>query len=116
MFMYVKAIETGLLNAVKWYGRRIQESKWYLIPLLVDVILIPLKIVIVPFVCLTKRGRDSLIRIEKEMEEDQGLNSPYPFLFARPSQVQKEVNITNKSNAEANYVTQLIRQMNVVEE
>ena len=72
MFMYVEAIETGLLNAVKWYGRRIQEDKWYLIPLLVDVILIPLKIVIVPFVCLTKRGRDSLIRIGKEMEEDRG--------------------------------------------
>ena len=70
MFMYVKALGTGFINGLKWYGRRIQESKWYLIPLLVDVILIPLKIVIVPFVCLTKRGRDSLIRIGEEMEED----------------------------------------------
>ena len=70
MFMYVKAVGIGLLNGAKWYGRRIQESKWYLIPLLVDVILIPLKIVIVPFICLTKRGRDSLIRIGEEMEEE----------------------------------------------
>lgn len=70
MFMYVKVVGTGLLNGVKWYRRRIQKSKWYLIPLLVDVILIPLKIIVVPFVCLTKRGRDSLIRIGEEMEEE----------------------------------------------
>ena len=70
MFMYVKAIGIGLLNGAKWYGRRIQESKWYLIPLLVDVILIPLKIVIVPFICLTKRGRNYLIRTGEEVEED----------------------------------------------
>jgi hypothetical protein len=70
MLIFVKAIGTGILNGAKWYGRRIQESKWYLIPLLVDVILIPLKIIVVPFVCLTKRGRDSLIRIGEETEED----------------------------------------------
>ena len=70
MFMYVKAVGTGLLNGVKWYGRRIQESKWYLIPLFVDVILIPLKIIVVPFICLTKRGRNYLIRIGEETEED----------------------------------------------
>ena len=70
MFMCVKTVGTGLLNGVKWYGRRIQESKWYLIPLLVDVVLIPLKIIVVLLVCLTKRGRDSLIRIAEEMEED----------------------------------------------
>ena len=70
MLMFMKEVGTGFINGLKWYGRRIQESKWYLIPLLVDVILIPLKIVIVPFVCLTKRGRDSLIRIGEEMEED----------------------------------------------
>lgn len=70
MFMYVKEIGIGLLNGAKWYGRRTQESKWYLIPLLVDVILIPLKIVIVPFICLTKRGRNYLIRFGKEVEEE----------------------------------------------
>jgi hypothetical protein len=70
MLIFVKAFGTGFINGWKWYGRRIQESKWYLIPLLVDVILIPLKISVVPFVCLTKRGRDSLIRIGEEMEED----------------------------------------------
>lgn len=70
MFMYVKAIGIGLLSGAKWYGRCIQESKWYLIPLLVDVILIPLKIIVVPFICLTKRGRNYLIRIGEETEED----------------------------------------------
>ena len=70
MLMYVKACGIGLLNGAKWYGRRIQESKWYLIPLLVDVILIPLKIIVVPFICLTKRGRNYLIRTGEEVEED----------------------------------------------
>lgn len=70
MLIFVKAIGTGILNGFKWYGRRIKESKWYILPLIVDVALIPLKIIVVPFVCLTKRGRDSLIRIGKEMKED----------------------------------------------
>ena len=70
MFMYVKAIGSGLLSGAKWYGRRIQESKWYLIPLLMDVILMPLKIVIASFICLTKRGRNYLIRIGEETKED----------------------------------------------
>ena len=60
----------GVCNGFKWYGRRIQESKWYIIPLIIDTALIPLKIVVVPFVCLTKRGRNYLIRIGEETEED----------------------------------------------
>ena len=70
MFMYVKAIGTGFINGLKWYGRRIQESKWYIIPLIIDMALIPLKIIVAPFVCLTKRGRNYLIRIGEETEED----------------------------------------------
>lgn len=70
MLIFVKALGTGFINSWKWYGRRIQESKWYIIPLIIDTALIPLKIVVVPLICLTKRGRDSLIRIGEEMEED----------------------------------------------
>ena len=70
MFMYVKALGTGFINGLKWYGRRIQESKWYIIPLIIDMALIPLKIVVFPFICLTKRGRNYLIRTGEEVEED----------------------------------------------
>ena len=70
MLIFVKALGIGFINGWKWYGRHIQESKWYIIPLIIDTALIPLKIVVVPLICLTKRGRDSLIRIGKEMEED----------------------------------------------
>ena len=70
MLIFVKALGTGFINGWKWYGRRIQESKWYIIPLIIDTALIPLKIVVVPLICLTKRGRDSLIRIGEEVEED----------------------------------------------
>lgn len=70
MLIFVKALGTGFINGWKWYGRRIQESKWYIIPLIIDTALIPLKIVVVPLICLTKRGRDSLIRIGEEVEEE----------------------------------------------
>ena len=70
MLIFVKAVGTGFINGWKWYGRRIQESKWYIIPLIIDMALIPLKIVVFPLICLTKRGRDSLIRIGKETKED----------------------------------------------
>ena len=70
MLIFVKALGTGFINGWKWYGRRIQESKWYIIPLIIDTALIPLKIVVVPLICLTKRGRNYLIRIGEETEED----------------------------------------------
>ena len=70
MLIFVKALGIGCINGLKWYGRRIQESKWYIIPLIIDMALIPLKIVVFPLICLTKRGRDSLIRIGEETEED----------------------------------------------
>ena len=70
MLIFVKAIGTGILNGFKWYGRRIKESKWYILPLIVDVALIPLKIIVVPLVCLTKRGRNMFVIIERDMEED----------------------------------------------
>ena len=70
MLMFMKAVGAGFIISWKWYGRRIQESKWYIIPLIIDTALIPLKIVVVPLICLTKRGRDSLIRIGEEVEED----------------------------------------------
>ena len=70
MLIFVKALGTGFINGLKWYGRRIQESKWYIIPLIIDMALIPLKIVVFPLISLTKRGRDSLILIGEETKED----------------------------------------------
>ena len=70
MLIFVKALGTGFINGLKWYGRRIQESKWYIIPLIIDMALIPLKIVVFPLMCLTKRGRNYFIRTGEEMEED----------------------------------------------
>ena len=70
MLMFMKAVGAGFIIGWKWYGRRIQESKWYIIPLIIDTALIPLKIVVVPLICLTKRGRNYLIRIGEETKED----------------------------------------------
>ena len=70
MFMYVKALGTGFINGLKWYGRRIQESKWYIIPLIIDTALIPLKIIVIPLLCLKKEWREYFIRNGEEMEED----------------------------------------------
>lgn len=70
MLMFMKAVGTGFTIGWKWYGRRIQESKWYIIPLIIDIALMPLKIVVVPLICLTKRGRDTFVIIRNEMEED----------------------------------------------
>ncbi len=57
MLSIVKGILIGVVNGFKWYGRRIKESKWYILPLIVDVVLIPLKIVVIPIVCCFKQGR-----------------------------------------------------------
>lgn len=70
MLIFVKALGTGFINGWKWYGRRIQESKWYIIPLIIDTTLIPLKIVVVPLICLTKRGRNMFVIIGSDMEEE----------------------------------------------
>jgi hypothetical protein len=70
MLMLMKEVGTGFINGLKWYGRRIQESKWYIIPLIIDTALIPLKIVVVPLICLIKRGRNMFVIIGSDMEED----------------------------------------------
>ena len=60
----------GVCNGFKWYGRRIKESKWYIIPLIIDTALIPLKIIVIPLLCLKKEWREYFIRNGEEMEED----------------------------------------------
>ena len=72
MLMFMKAVGAGFIIGWKWYGRRIQESKWYIIPLIIDMALMPLKIVVIPLICLTKRGRNMFVIIGNEMEEDRG--------------------------------------------
>ena len=70
MLIFAKAVGTGFINGFKWYGRRIRESKWYIIPLIFDIALIPLKIVVIPLICLTKHGRNMFQIIGSEMEEE----------------------------------------------
>ena len=67
---FVKAVGIGILNGFKWYGRRIKESRWYLIPLAIDVVLIPVKIVVVPLACLTRTGRQFFLDIGTDMETE----------------------------------------------
>jgi hypothetical protein len=68
----VKAVWYGILNGFKWYGKTIRECKWYILPFMIDMLLIPAKLVAVPIMCLTKHGRNYLIGIGQYIEEDLG--------------------------------------------
>ena len=70
MLSIVKGILIGVVNGFKWYGRRIKESKWYILPLIVDVVLIPLKIVVIPIVCCFKQGRAYFLDLRYEFLDD----------------------------------------------
>jgi hypothetical protein len=56
---------------MKWYGRRIRESKWYLIPFVIDMILFPLKLIIIAIVCINKNVRAKVINFWEELLEDE---------------------------------------------
>lgn len=71
MLSLIKAVARGTINGFAWYGRRIQESKWYIIPIVIDVILIPVKFVIIPCMCLTKQGRKAIISLGQSIMEDE---------------------------------------------
>jgi hypothetical protein len=70
MLSIVKGILIGVVMGFKWYGRRIKESKWYILPLIVDVVLIPLKIVVIPIVCCFKQGRTYCLDLGYEFLDD----------------------------------------------
>ena len=67
----VKALLIGAIGGLKWYGRRIRESKWYIIPFVIDVILVPLKLIIIAIVCINKNGRAKVINFWEEILEDE---------------------------------------------
>ena len=66
----VKALLIGVIYGFKWYGRRIRESKWYIISFVIDMILSPLKLIIIAIVCINKNGRAKIVNIWEELLED----------------------------------------------
>ena len=69
MQTFVDGLRIGIVGGFKWYGRRIQESKWYIIPFVIDMLMIPLKIIIIPLACLTKLGRVLILTAYEEVSE-----------------------------------------------
>ena len=67
----VKALLVGFMCGLKWYGRRIRESKWYIILFVIDMILFPLKLIIIAVVCINKKGRAKIINFWEEILEDE---------------------------------------------
>lgn len=68
----VKALLIGVVCGLKWYGRRIRESKWYIIPFVIDMILFPLKLIIISIVCINKNGRAKVVNFwEDNILEDE---------------------------------------------
>lgn len=64
--LYLKAFWLGIRMAFEQYMEMIQENKWYLILLLIDILLIPVKIVIIiPMLCFRK-GREIFTKIGKD--------------------------------------------------
>lgn len=60
-----------LVIAFYWSGKRVRESKWYIIPLAIDIILIPAKIVIFAILAMiSKRFRTWMDEMFDEIIED----------------------------------------------
>ena len=70
MLEFLKAFTNGILNGYKWYGRRIRESQWWIIPMIFDTATLPLKFIIIPIMCATKRGRKLFISLGQDMDEE----------------------------------------------
>ena len=50
----------GFKIALEWYFRRIKENKWIIIPFVLDILLIPVKFVIVEILDLTRGGKRAI--------------------------------------------------------
>lgn len=71
MLMFMKAQFSGIIIGFK-YGKKVikEESKWYIIPFMFDIILLPVKLIVVNLMCLTKRGREIILPIGREILEE----------------------------------------------
>lgn len=67
---FIYQLASGISSGYRWYGRRLKESKWYIIPMIIDTVLIPLKIVVIPLICLTKKGRAYFIRTGEKIDKE----------------------------------------------
>lgn len=71
MLNFIKGIGVGIVIGFKWEIELIRkESKWYIIPFVLDMIFIPIKLPIVLLACLTKKGRNWLMNTFKEIVEE----------------------------------------------
>lgn len=66
----LKQIYAGIMINLKWYGRRIRESKWWLIPFVLDMLFIPVKVIVMAIMCVTKRGRMRIYAIGLDFLEE----------------------------------------------
>ena len=71
MFTFIKAFFKGMILGFKWYGRRVNENKWYIIPLVFDVVLLPIKTIVILIMCLIKGGRKVVFQIGMVAFEDE---------------------------------------------
>lgn len=71
MFSFIKGQFSGIIIGFK-YGKKVikEESKWYIIPFMFDIILLPVKLIVVNLMCLTKRGREIILPIGREILEE----------------------------------------------
>lgn len=67
---FIRAVWVGILGGFKWYAKTIKENKWYIIPCIIDIVLIPIKIVIIPLACFTKCGRKIFITLGRDVLEE----------------------------------------------
>jgi len=69
---YVKAFCGGYVNAWRYNMRRIKETKWYIIPTVINTLLSPLIVIIMLLMCLTKGGRGLVLLIGRSILEEKG--------------------------------------------
>ena len=69
----LKGFWQGALIGFRWYAIRIKESKWYLIPFILDMVLIPAKVIIIAILRLMSNGfrswnDNAAVKMENEVE------------------------------------------------
>ncbi len=68
---YLKAFCDGYGRAWRANMKRIKEAKWYIIPVVLNIILSPLIVAILLIMSVTKGGRELIMKLETSiLEED----------------------------------------------
>ena len=68
MLTLLKAQCYGIHCGLKYGLKTIkEESRWYIIPFILDIVLLPVKLVIVNVMCLTKCGRQIILPMGLEI-------------------------------------------------